>query len=304
MNLFSREKELLREYFKITPILLIILDLGFPIFSFWGSIYGFLNENTGVLLFFILAITAFFTIKIYRIKRTHVNLRNLYLNNDTFLSHMIMNITEVKRLREKEKINNVKVISLDVHFNIINSPNNNNKESDMDVLWNVRCKTLNNELLNYHILCSKSDSRRKYNPIIEVKEFDKNYVANVNNMSNDLFNHLSVVFINGRLQKNTDFSVKIDLRNYYKFMWTDCEVLFINTSMFGTTIENLNLKLTFKDARIKDKNISVYEVDKNNFNRILIQQSTCQINNGVYEYSFNSNKASDKFFLIAIPKSF
>ena len=89
-------------------------------------------------------------------------------------------------------------------------------------------------------------------------------------------------------------------------MWNDCEVLFINAAMFGNSVERIRATILFKDSRIANKNISVYEVNPNNFSRLLVQQSPCQpCTNGTdYIYCFEYNKkSSNKFFVIAIPKN-
>lgn len=59
-------------------------------------------------------------------------------------------------------------------------------------------------------------------------------------------------------------------------MWNDCEVLLINAAMFGNSVEKIRATILFKDSRIANKNISVYEVNPNNFSRLLVQQSPCQ----------------------------
>lgn len=89
-------------------------------------------------------------------------------------------------------------------------------------------------------------------------------------------------------------------------MWNDYEVLFVNTAMFGNSVEKLYIKVLFKSSRVANKTISVYEVNNNNFSRSLIQQSSCQLcaNGTDYEYHFKyEKKLSNKFFIIAVPKN-
>ena len=97
MKCFEREKELLIDYFKTTPVILIIFDLIAPILSTIGTIYGYIDSNTPILLATFVLVVLFFLIKIHRIKKTCINIKSLYLDEDTFLSHMITNITEVRR---------------------------------------------------------------------------------------------------------------------------------------------------------------------------------------------------------------
>ena len=306
MKCFEREKELLIDYFKTTPVILIIFDLIAPILSTIGTIYGYIDSNTPILLATFVLVVLFFLIKIHRIKKTCINIKSLYLDEDTFLSHMITNITEVRRFKEKDKINDVNVEKIDMNFQI-NEPNpNNSVQSDMDVTWKIHCKTLENELLNYHLLCSKSESKRGFNPQIKIREFTGTYSATITNLSNGLINHISLSFRNGKLLSHSDFELEIILEKYYRFMWNDCEVLLINAAMFGNSVEKIRATILFKDSRIANKNISVYEVNPNNFSRLLVQQSPCQpCTNGTgYIYCFEYNKkSSNKFFIIAIPKN-
>lgn len=211
MKCFEREKELLIDYFKTTPVILIIFDLIAPILSTIGTIYGYIDSNTPILLATFVLVVLFFLIKIHRIKKTCINIKSLYLDEDTFLSHMITNITEVRRFKEKEKINAVNVEKIDMNFQI-NEPNpNNSVQSDMDVTWKIHCKTLENELLNYHLLCSKSESKRGFNPQIKIREFTGTYSATITNLSNGLINHISLSFRNGKLLSHSDFELKIIL---------------------------------------------------------------------------------------------
>lgn len=305
MNFFEREIEKLVDYFKTTPVILILFEFFSPLLSGIGTIYGYISNNISILLSAFILVVIFFIIRIYTIKRKYINIKSLYLNEETFLSHMITNITEVRRLKRKEKINNVSVEALNMTFTI--EPTlNNSTQSDMEVTWIIRGKTSDNELLNYHLLCSKSESKRKFNPTIEIREFTNTYPATFTNLSNGLFNHISLNFMNGKLSARSEFELEINLQNYYRFMWNDCEVLFVNPAMFGNSTKNITVKVIFKDSKIANKTISVYEVNQNNFSRTLIEQTSCQLcaNGTDYEYCFEYNKkSSNKFFIITVPKN-
>lgn len=301
---------MLLEYIKSTPFLLIIVEVIVPTVSLsatiMATICGYIENNVSILLLAFIIIVLCFSLIVYRIKRNYINLKSLYLNEDTFLAHMITNITEVRRLKEKEKINNVSVKTLDMNFQINEPGSHDSVQSEMGIIWKIHCKNLNKELINYHFLCSKSESKKKFDPKIEVKEFNETYPATLTNCSNGLYNHIALSFKNGNLPEYSDFELKIELNNYYRFMWNDCEVLFINAAMFGNSVEKINVKIIFKDSRVANKNISVYEVNNNNFSRVLIQQSSCQLcsNQRDYEYLFQyTKKSSNKFFIIAIPKN-
>lgn len=305
MKYFEREKELLIDYFKSTPTLLIIFDLFAPSLSAVGTIYGYINSNTPFLLIALILIVLFFLTKIYRIRRNYVSIKNLYLDEDTLLSDLIACMTETRKLKENEKINKVNVKELDIHFQINETDPNNPIQSDMDVTWKLSCKTFDSELLNYHLLCTRSESKREFNPQVQVKEFTGTYPATVTNLSNGLFNHISVCFRNGKIQSHSEFELELVLKEYYRFMWNDCEVLYVNAALFGNSVEKIKATILFKGSRIANKNISVYEVDPNNFSRKLVQQSPCQacVNGTDYEYCFEYNKkSSNKSFIIAIPK--
>ena len=304
MAFFEKEKELFVDYWKSTSLLLKIIDVILPLLSLIGSVYGYIHGNTLFLLSVIIAVVAFFVIIIYRMKRNYINIKNLYLDEETFLSSMIRNITEVQRLKKKDNINNVNVKSLDINYEIYSS-SNNSIQSDMNVTWKIHCKAVDRDLLNYHLVCSKSESMRDFNPTIDIREFNENYSAIYANHSNGLFNHISLNFKKGKLYANSEFEVTMKLYNYYRFMWNDCEVLILNASMYGNSVEKITASIIFKDSRIANRIISVYEVKQNNFKRILIQQNSCQLDNGSdYKYSFEyDKKTADKVFIFVIPKN-
>ncbi len=137
-----------------------------------------------------------------------------------------------------------------------------------------------------------------------IKDINKKYAANINSDYNNLLNHCEIVLENEVIPCDTDFNVDVELNNYYTFRWDYCEVIIINTSLWGDVVEKTTIKLTFDEEKISNSVISIYKVSQTNFQRQLLKRGVCRKNNlGKYEYQFEHNKkTSNAFFLIKIPK--
>lgn len=304
MNFFEQEIERLKEYFQNTPFIIFLLSCLPPISSLISIIWSLISKNPFFIFIAVLCILVYFIIEYIDKKNNYINLKSLYLDNDTYLINTITSIIETKKLKQNSNINHVNVDELKCIYKVSKANIDFPQQSKLDVEWVISGNTLDKELYNYNIIYTKDKVIKCSNPKVKIKEIKEEYDAVVSIQNNNLLNHFEVAFKNGSLPRNSQFVMSIELNDYYKFLWNDCEILIINTFLWGDKIQKVNINLTFEDSKIANSIISVYKVSSINFQRKLVNQAPCQKNDSnQYEYHFNyDKKISNAFFIIKIPK--
>lgn len=188
-----------------------------------------------------------------------------------------------------------------VNFSI--NKTNEPAQSDLNVTWNVDCIVVDKEISDYYMVYSKSDSKRKANPIATIKSENEDYVANIKEMNTGIYNCFLAGLQPGKLPVNRYFHATIELNNYYRFVWEDYDTLMVNTNLYGKSVDKIDIVLTCDDIRISNAIISIYEVNPDNLHKKFIQYLKYTNENGIHTFSFSSNKIKPKcLYLILIPK--
>ena len=269
-NYFLNQLELLKKYLSDTSILVIILSFGKYIVSFFVLLYEYLQDNLiGVILIFVLVVL-YHSYIIY-IKKNYIKTSNFSLEDDTFLINTIFSVLTINKLKKSQNINNVHVTNLVVSYNIGEEIND---KSNLDLKWYVEGHNLNEDLYQYDFMCTKSESKRKFIPIIKMNNKDMVFDFDFNNC---LFNHVCIRFPEGKLGKNQNFELNISLNNYFQFYKKECEVLVINPYRYGNSVDNLKIIIEFQNPNIESCNLEVYRVNIINFNRKKIFSSSKKI---------------------------
>lgn len=307
-NYLINQIKLTIDYLKNTPIFLVIssvTSITSIISAAISTLFSILLDNPYILIYVLLFIVIIQFITNFYISTHSVNINQLYLDKETFLLDVLTNIMEVNRIKNTEDINHVKVENLTVTCTIDNPTKISPLESNLNIEWKASCIVLDQKIYDYHMIYSKSDSKRKANPKVTITSNDsEKYEAIITEMNTGIYNRFWAKLEPGVLPVDTEFDVTIKLENYFRFIWSDYETLMVNTNLYGTCIEEVNIILIFENDMIANTNITIYEIDQITLKRKKIQHLSHKIENSKHVYSFHKKSKIEKCtFLIVIPKS-
>lgn len=301
-RVWDKQKEITINYLKNTPIYISAKNFIIPIILIIGGAWSFISQSPYVLIYFLLVIVAILAVSVYYMSSHYVDIKKLYFEEDISLIDILTHIEEVKRLKKTKDINHVNVSQLTVNFFI--NKTDNADQSDLDVTWDVDCVVVDKEICDYHMIYSKSDSKRKASPIVTINSGNKKYNPNISETNTGIYNYFLAALKPGKLKVNTYFHVTIQLNNYFRFVWKDFEALMVNTNLYGKSVDKLDIALSFNDERISKTIISIYEVNPDNLQKKFIQHLNHTEKKGKHIFSFHSDKIKPgSFYLITIPRS-
>lgn len=137
MNFLRKEFEKLKEYFHNNSLTIFILSCFSLISSLIVGAYGLISKNLN-LLWIAVFILMLFCLWLY-INKNYIKIKNLFLDDDTYLINTIISIIEIKKLKKLNNINHVKVKELECFYTINNS-NPDLQQSKLNVKWQISCK--------------------------------------------------------------------------------------------------------------------------------------------------------------------
>lgn len=296
----KEQLELFKDYWNRTSIFIIFVDLFLPLISTTIAVISAIYNHPTILVALLILVLAAHIFYAAKVNREYIRFDNLYLNDEVSLLNDITNIIQLRRLKNQGICNNVNVKDLNIYYNI--KETSNPEEGKMDVKWVVNCKpTKKNSLIAYHILFSKERTENEPKLSAWVTLFGGKIVEGVFKKEKDnVVNHYSLTF-NGITLGESQFELTILVNDYYKHIWNQYETFSINPMLWGKSVENLKMELTFESDKVADRQINAYTVNPKNLNRESRKSGSCTLVDGVLKFEHSENNISD-FCLIVVDK--
>lgn len=309
MSYFRKQMELFKDYFINNNIIIIMLDLIFPLISVLSSIFSFIFKNLLCLLVINCVTIIFFIVYIIYHRSKYVKITDLSYEKKAFLVNMIVNITKTRELKKKNELfNHLKIKDLFVTFFIEKSDPNTPMRSPLNVQWEIFFKSAEKEITQYNVLFSHSPTELLPHLSAKLKTFDVNDIEIDANVTLEeslerIVNLYRLTFQNVAFGMSSA-KLTVEVKDYYNFRWNNYETLLVNPYTWGDSIDLTKIKLVFSDDKIGNTDIEVFAVNQNNFKRTPLKREICNKDpNGNYIFDFTYDKmTTDKiFFLIVVP---
>lgn len=309
MNFFRKQMELFKDYFINNNIIIIMLDLIFPLISVLSSIFSFILNNLLCLLVTNCVTIIFFIVYIIYHRSRYVKITDLSYEKKAFLVNMIFNITKTRELKKKHELfNHLEVKDLFVTFFIEKSDQNTPMRSPLNVQWEIFFKSAEREITQYNVLFSRSPTELLPHLYAKLKTYDVNESEIDANIT--LEESLDRIVNLYRLTfQNVAFGMSpakltVEVKDYYSFRWNNYETLIVNPYSWGDSVDFTKIKLVFSDDKIDSTDIEAFAVNQNNLKRTPLKRETCNKDpngNYIFDFTYDKKTTDNIFFLIVIP---
>lgn len=228
----------------------------------------------------------------------------IFIFNKKGFSSKTKYINQIKKYIKNKKLNNIFVRTLHIKYNI--DKNINSPVSKVNITTTINGTVLENDLIEYHLFCTKNTLVDKVVPKVTVE--NNAYKCEANIKTSDDINKINHFIANfERISNHSQFTITNELNNCYYYPLEKGDTYIIYPHSYGRQIGEIKIKIIFEDNIFQGRNIEIQKGNLSSYKKpenidyIIIRYSNAN-QKCFIEYNYSKPLSENEYLIIKLPK--